>query len=275
MTRRAELGTPSGDIEVVPVPCFVDNYAYLIIGRGAPGLALVVDPSETAPVEAALAARGLTLSAILATHHHPDHVMGVPGLVATRPGLPVYGFASDARRIEGLTHGLHDGDVFALLGFEITTLHVPGHTLGAVAYVVRGSHGETPVVFTGDTLFIGGCGRMFEGTPEVMQRSLCAVLAALPPETEVYCGHEYSAANLRFAAAVEPGNAAVQVAAARTDTLRAEGKPTVPSTIGLERAINPFLRDGERAVRAYAKLGPDASPADVFAAIRTAKNGFG
>lgn len=234
----------------------------------------MVDPSEPGPVEAALAACGRELAAIVVTHHHPDHVAGVPALAASRPGLPVYGFSKDASRIEGLTHGLHDGDVFVELGLSFRVLHVPGHTLGAIAYFVKQGDQSPAALFTGDTLFLSGCGRMFEGTPSMMRRSLVEVLAALPGDTEVFCGHEYTESNLRFAAAVEPASAAIAQAREKAAQRRAEGRPTVPSTLAEQRSINPFLRDDVATVRAFVGLGAEATPADVFGALRAAKDVF-
>jgi hydroxyacylglutathione hydrolase len=259
-------------LSVTPVACLTDNYAYLIVGDD-PTLALVVDPSEAAPVEAALASGGLLLAGILLTHHHFDHIGGVGELAAARPGLPVYGFSKDAARLPGLTHGLRDGDELSLLGLRITALHVPGHTTGALAYSVSSLDG-TAAVFTGDTLFAAGCGRMFEGTKEGMRRSLVEVLGALPDDTAVYCGHEYTEANLRFAATVEPDNADVLAAQATARAQRSRGAPTVPSSIAHERRTNPFLRDHVPAVRAFVDAGPEAAPADVFGALRRAKDVF-
>lgn len=254
-------------MRVVPVPCLKDNFAYLVIdeARGDGARAAVVDPSEAAPVEAALAREGVTLEAIWLTHHHWDHVGGVKALVAARPGLAVVAGEHDAARIEGVTRKLADGDLVTLGGLSARVIHNPGHTLGAISYVVGGA------VFTGDTLFGGGCGRLFEGDAPMMHASL-ERLAALPPETRVYFGHEYTAANLRFAAAVEPDNAAVGRRAA------ALGSPTTPSTIADERATNPFLRAAEPAVIAAARArdaaADDAGPAAVFGAIRAWKDRF-
>jgi hydroxyacylglutathione hydrolase len=258
---------------VRPVACLHDNYAYLVSVEGSDE-AFVVDPSESEPIEAALAAAGRTLTAIVLTHHHPDHVAGAPALAARRPGLPVYGFSGDTSRIDGLTHGLHDGDVFSLLGLSLHVLHVPGHTLGAVAYLVSLPDHSPAALFTGDTLFIAGCGRMFEGTKELMRRSLVEVLGSLPETTQVFCGHEYTEANLRFAAAVEPHNRSITAAIEKAAERRAKGIPTVPSTLAEQRMINPFLRDDVAAVRAFVGLSETATPADVFGALRSAKDSF-
>jgi hydroxyacylglutathione hydrolase len=217
------------------VPCLSDNYAYVLRVPGS-AHAVVVDASEAAPVRAALEKMGLGLLAILSTHHHHDHVGGNEELKKEYPGARVFGFGSDRGRLPGLTDALDDGQRFELGGLGFRALHIPGHTLGAVAYVVDDA------VFTGDTLFVAGCGRLFEGTPAQMYESLNEKLGSLPDATEVFCGHEYTAKNLEFAAHLEPSNAAVRAKAERVARLRAAGKPTVPSTIGEERDTNPFLR---------------------------------
>lgn len=247
-------------MRVVTVPCLKDNFAYLVIDGD---LAAVVDPSEAAPVEAALARWEVTLAAIWLTHHHWDHVGGVKALAAARPGLAVVAGERDAEKIEGVTERLADGGETSLGGLRARAILNPGHTLGAISFVVEDA------VFTGDTLFGAGCGRLFEGDAAMMQASL-ARLAELPGETRVYFGHEYTVANLRFAAAVEPENVA---AARRAEDLAV---PSTPSTIGEERATNPFLRVGEPAVIAAARARGAASedPAAVFAAIRAWKDGF-
>jgi hydroxyacylglutathione hydrolase len=247
-------------MRVVAVPCLKDNYAYLVIDGTR---AAIVDPGEAAPVEAALAREGVKLAAIWLTHHHWDHVGGIRALAAARPGLAVVAGERDAPKIEGVTQRLADGETTELGGLRAWAIHNPGHTLGAISYVIEGS------VFTGDTLFGGGCGKVFEGDPAMMHASLMR-LATLPPETKVYFGHEYTASNLRFAAAVEPGNADT---ARRARELRT---PSTPSTIAEERATNPFLRAAEPAVIAAAKAhGADGDDgASVFGAIRAWKNRF-
>lgn len=246
-------------MRVVPVPCLKDNFAYLVIDGDR---AAVVDPGEAAPVEAALAREGVTLAAIWLTHHHADHVGGVAELVAARPGLEVVAGERDAEKIEGVTRRLADGGEATLGSLRARAIHNPGHTLGAITFLVGDA------AFTGDTLFGGGCGRLFEGDAAMMHASLMR-LAALPPATRVYFGHEYTASNLRFAGAVEPDNAAV---ARRAAGLPA---PSTPSTIADERATNPFLRAAEPAVIAAAGArGAAADPVSVFAAIRSWKDGF-
>ncbi len=247
-------------MRVVSVPCLKDNFAYLVIDDD--GRCAVVDPGEPAPVEAALLRENVQLAAIWATHHHADHTGGIAALVAKRSGIEVVVGAKDALRTPSVTRALEDGDELALGALRARCLHNPGHTLGAMSFVVEGC------AFTGDTLFGAGCGRVFEGDPAMMHASLMR-LAALPPETRVYFGHEYTASNLRFATAVEPGNAAVAGRA------RAQAVPSTPSTIADERATNPFLRCAEPTVIAAAQArGAASEPSAVFAAIRSWKDSF-
>jgi hydroxyacylglutathione hydrolase len=253
-------------IEIVPLPAFQDNYIWTL--RDGPHAA-VIDPGEAGPVRAYLAREGLTLVAILATHHHPDHVGGIAELVAARK-VPVFGPKGEP--IPALTHPVGQGDEAAIpeLAANFAVLDIPGHTRAHVAYYGLGS------LFCGDTLFACGCGRVFEGTAAQMLASL-SKLAALPDETKVYCGHEYTLANIRFARAVDPGNALLAAREERAQRLRDAGKPTLPSTLGEERATNPFLRCAEPAVVESANkyLGARvADPVRVFAAIREWKNKF-
>lgn len=253
-------------LEVIALPAFEDNYIWLL-RRGRAVVA--VDPGDAAPVLDYLAANGAQLCAVLATHHHGDHVGGIDVLVAGHP-VPVYGPAIEA--IGAMDHPLTDNDHVALteLDAEFEVLAVPGHTRGHLAYYRRG------MLFCGDTLFGAGCGRLFEGTPADMYASLTR-LAKLPADTRVYCAHEYTAANLRFAAAVEPDNAAVQQRIAATAKLRDAGQASVPSTLADELATNPFLRwDAPEVVAAaQARLGHAPQNAvEVFTAIREWKNRF-
>ena len=231
-------------LAVTAVPAFDDNYLWLVHAPADPQQVLVVDPGDATAVKAALHAQGLVLAGILVTHHHGDHVGGVQALAAGA-ALPVFGPGNED--IEGITHFVQGGDRVELpeLGLSFAVLAVPGHTRGHIAYAGHGA------VFCGDTLFSGGCGRLFEGTPAQMYASLGA-LAALPPETQVYCAHEYTASNLRFALAVEPDNAALVTYADEVAALRAAGRATVPTTVARERAINPFLRTTVPAVRVAA-----------------------
>lgn len=237
------------------------------------GKAAVVDPGDAAPVMAQLEREGLELVAILNTHHHGDHVGGNRALLARWP-VPVYGPARET--IPGVTRTLVEGDTFTVpeIGLELSVLDVPGHTAGHIACVGRLADG--PIVFCGDTLFAGGCGRLFEGTPAQMVHSL-SKLAALPADTRVFCGHEYTVANLRFAQAVEPANVLLQQRRVREQAKRDRGEPTVPSTIAEERETNPFLRVDQPAVRAAAEQHAGRPLADrvaVFAEVRAWKNAF-
>jgi hydroxyacylglutathione hydrolase len=233
-------------MRVLSIPCLADNYAYVVIAGDS---SAIVDPSEHAPVLDVVAREGLTPTAIWLTHHHWDHVGGVEGIVSAFPSIEVVAHASDVSRVPRVTRPVQEGDIVALDGVRAKIIHNPGHTLGAISYWIEDGDGA---VFTGDTLFAAGCGRVFEGTPEMMHASLHK-LAALPPSTRVYFGHEYTAANLAFAAHVEPGNQAIAARAANLAT------PSTPSTIADERATNPFL------------LAKDVGE---FAARREAKNSF-
>lgn len=231
-------------LEYVPVPAFADNYIWLVSnGRDA----VAVDPGEAAPVRAYLAQRGWRLSAILLTHHHADHVGGVVQLRG-EASIPVYGPSAEA--IEEVTHPVAGGDELHLAAPEMTlsVIDVPGHTRGHIAYFQAGGPEGGPHVFCGDTLFACGCGRVFEGTPAQMLSSLDA-LAALPGDTQVHCAHEYTLANIRFALACEPDNAALQAWHDEAAARRSRDEPTLPTTIAHERAVNPFLRADVPAIR--------------------------
>jgi hydroxyacylglutathione hydrolase len=274
-------------MRVVPIPCLSDNYAYLLVCRETKEAALI-DVSEPGPVLKAIeqgagtqdSRRDLTresredvrIVAILSTHHHPDHVGGNEDVRAKLGIDRVYGHASDRGRIPGQTQYVQENDTFEIGTLEVRVLHIPGHTLGAVAYVVTHAH-EDPVVFTGDTLFLAGCGRLFEGDPPMMHASL-GKLAALDPRTRVYCGHEYTEANLRFAAHVEPSNAAIEAARSRVAELRGEGRPSVPATIGDELSYNPFLRVTSPEIRTRLGIDASADGATALGAIRRAKDSF-
>lgn len=255
---------------IIPIPAFTDNYIWLI--REGPNAA-VVDPGDAAPVLAYLARERLQLTAILNTHHHGDHVGGNAALRA-QAKVPVYGPAREP--IPGRTHGVGEGDTVVLPGVDLAleVLEVPGHTAGHIAWFARDDGAGGPVAFVGDTLFACGCGRVFEGTPQTMCASL-AKLAALPEATRVYCAHEYTLSNLRFALAVLPGEPALLARQARAQARREQGLPTVPTTVAEERASNPFLRTTAPEVvaaaeaRAGRRLG---SPVDVFATLREWKN---
>jgi hydroxyacylglutathione hydrolase len=253
-------------LQVVPIPAFKDNYIWsLNDGRSA----AIVDPGDARPVLDYLTRENLELVAILATHHHADHVGGVAELRRGRD-IPVYGPRHEP--IETLTHPVSGGDrvTIAALGATFEVIDVPGHTRAHIAYY------GSKLLFCGDTLFACGCGRVFEGTPAQLHASL-AKLAALPEDTLVYCAHEYTLANIRFARAVEPGNTALAERERADAQARAQNRPTVPSTIGREKATNPFLRCAEPEViqaAAHQRGAAVVDPVEVFAAIREWKNRF-
>ena len=259
------------ELAVLTVPAFKDNYLW-IIHDGVH--AAVVDPGDAEPILAALQENGLTLTAILLTHHHADHIGGVTRLLELS-NVPVFGPRNEA--IAAVNHPLGEGDRVQVpgLALEVAVLDVPGHTNGHIAYVR--DDGKTRWLFCGDTLFGGGCGRLFEGTPAQMAASL-AKLAALPDDTLVFCAHEYTLSNLRFAEALEPGNRALQMRIAHDSQLRGTHLPTIPSTIAIEKATNPFLRTGEPTIigslAAAGRLAPGADHVAVFAALREWKNVF-
>lgn len=250
-------------MRTIVVPCLADNYAYLITQDDK--TAICVDPSESAPILHSLGQHGLRLAAILNTHHHHDHVGGNADLVARFPDVEVVAHRSDVGRVPCQTRGVTDQETFRAGGQELTALHIPGHTKGAVAYLLNGA------VFTGDTLFVAGCGRLFEGTANDMQRSLNETLGSLDGDTKVYCGHEYTVANLKFALTVEPDNPELRMALVRAEELRHAQLPTVPSTMVHERRTNPFLRVHLHAYKN--RFGSDY-PADVLAALRKQKDTF-
>jgi hydroxyacylglutathione hydrolase len=257
-------------LEIVPIPAFADNYIWAMVRSGH---CVVVDPGDAAPVEAFLAARQLTLDAILITHHHADHVGGVPSLNAARQ-VPVYGPA--AEDIACVTHALVENDTVELSDFvdaPFRVIEVPGHTRGHIAYV------SGDILFCGDTLFAAGCGRLFEGTAAQLHESL-EKLAALPGETHVYCTHEYTLSNLRFALAVDGENSNLVTRSFAEQARRDQGEPTLPSSIALERATNPFLRCTEPDVIASARKQANqnaqslSNATEVFAVLRQWKNDF-
>ncbi len=253
-------------LKIVPVPAFQDNYIWILCGSRH---AAVVDPGDAGPVREFLARERLALCAILATHHHPDHVGGIAQLVAEHR-VPVFG--PKAEPIATVTDALAEGDTVRIPQLEasFSVLDIPGHTRAHIGYYRPGT------LFCGDTLFACGCGRLFEGTPAQMYASL-QKLAALPDDTRVYCAHEYTLANIRFARAVEPDNAELRAREQHDGALRAAGRPTLPSLLGAERATNPFLRCGESAVIAAAgkvRGTPPEDPVGVFAALREWKNRF-
>jgi len=246
------------------LPALKDNYIYLIDAGDA---VAVVDPAEAGPVEAACNALNLTLTHVLNTHHHWDHT-GANLELAARYGCHIVGAGVDAARIPGIDIRVDEDTGLTLGGLAVTVLNVPGHTLGHIAYVIDDA------LFCGDTLFGGGCGRLFEGTPAQMWDSLQR-LAALPPDTKVYCAHEYTLSNLRFARGIDADNERLKERISQDTRQRMDGRPTIPSTIGTELATNPFLRPLDAAFRtAYAGAhGGDDAPLAVFTAIRQQKDG--
>ena len=256
-------------MNLIALPAFDDNYIWMLHdGRRA----IVVDPGDAQPVRTALEVDGLELAAILVTHHHPDHVGGVDDLRDLLVGL-VYGPAHES--IPRPFEPLHGGQCIEVMGQRFEILDVPGHTAGHVAYFNRSTEGAEPILFCGDTLFSAGCGRLFEGSPVQMHASL-SQLAALPDATRVCCAHEYTESNLRFAAAVEPDNKAVTEYALACRQLRAAGRSTLPSSIGRERQINPFMRCAEASVQqaARARGAIDNSGGAVLGALREWKNAY-
>lgn len=251
---------------VAPIPCLADNYAYAVF-LGGNAAAVVVDPSEVGPVMAWLEGQGLRLGGLLLTHHHWDHVGGITGLLQRYGDVPVVAHGIDAAHVRSVNRRVVDGQSVELAGLSFDVMHVPGHTLGAVAYRWQNA------VFTGDTLFAAGCGRLFEGTAEQMHTSLTK-LAALPPETEMYCGHEYALRNLAFARVIDPSNMEVLARIERVRALRNSGKPSVPSTIAEELATNPFLRCDNPEFVQSAPVDAAMSGLALFAELRLRRDGF-
>lgn len=258
-------------IKIKAIPAFTDNYIWCLYDDNSRG-AVVVDPGDEAPVSAALAAHGLHLEAIILTHHHFDHSGGVEALLHHH-SVPVYGPAN--QQLTQVDHPLSDHQHIMLLNVPFTILAVPGHTLDHIAYYCEQLEGH-PVLFCGDTLFAGGCGRIFEGDPPMMHASL-AKIAQLPPQTTVYCAHEYTLDNLRFAQAVEPHNQALIERISDATQRRSHGLATVPSSLALEKQTNPFLRCNEPTVIQAADqrcATQTQDPVQVFAIIRAWKDQF-
>ena len=260
-------------VHIQPIPAFNDNYLWLIHNSQN---AIIVDPGDAVPVQAYLNQHNLTLCAVLLTHHHADHIGGVAALLQqARPGIPVYGPQSERERIPTITHGCADHDTIAIaeLGLHFNVLSVPGHTAGHISYHCP----ALSSLFCGDTLFAGGCGRLFEGTPAQMLASLKKI-AALPADTLIYCAHEYTLSNLRFAVAAEPHNSALQTRFLAVSAARALGIATVPSLLETELATNPFLRSDSpdiiHTLQGNHRLDDATDEASVFAAVRSWKNTF-
>ncbi len=254
-------------LEIDSVLVLDDNYVWLLHDP-ASGATAAVDPAEAAPVSDRLAQRGWRLTHILNTHHHADHVGGNLAL-KQEFGARVVGFAGDAARLPGLDQPVAEGDVVRLGAHAARVIETPGHTSGHVSYWFE----QDEALFCGDTLFLLGCGRLFEGSPEQMWASLCK-LRALPDAAQVYCAHEYTQGNARFARTLETGNAELLTRVQHVEAMRAKGLPTVPGPLGIEKATNPFLRADEPAVRRAMGLPEAVAPAQVFAAVRRAKDTF-
>ena len=255
-------------MKIILVPLLRDNYGYLLVSEPTRE-ALVIDPSESEPILRRLAEEQLILKAVLNTHHHRDHTGGNDGIL-TQHQVEVYGHKSDAGRIPGLTHGIDEGDEIRIGELSGKVLFIPGHTTGHVAYLFGNN------LFCGDTLFTGGCGRIFEGTPEQMHASL-SKLMLLPDDTRVYCGHEYTENNLRFAVTLEPKNFKLISRLERVQALRARGAATVPATLEEEKQTNPFLRWDSKELRETLKRdfpGLASDPVSVFAQVRKLKDQF-
>ncbi len=250
--------------EIITIPCRSDNYAYLVRADGKTAL---VDAPETAPIQAALAERGWSLDEIWITHHHDDHVAGVADLRAAHGAL-VRGGAADAERLPALDSALNVGEEFEFAGASVKVMDVSGHTIGHIAFYIP----EAGAAFTADSLMALGCGRVFEGTMEQMWASLSR-LAALPDDTLIYSGHEYTLANARFAVTIEPENSDLMARIEDINKARAAGQPTVPAALSLEKATNPFLRAGLSSVKSYLNMTGE-SDAAVFAEIRRRKDSF-
>jgi hydroxyacylglutathione hydrolase len=254
-------------LKVELIPAFQDNYIYLLSVPGSDVVG-IVDAGDAAPAIAELDRQGLTLTHIFNTHHHPDHVGGNGALKARFPHAALIGPASETARIPGMDLTVSDGDKVEFGPLSFKAIEVPGHTTGHVAFFTE----QGQAVFCGDTLFAMGCGRMFEGNAAQMWNSL-GKLKWLPSATRVYCGHEYTQTNARFARTVDPDNQKLASRAAEVEALRAAGKPTIPSTIGLENETNPFLRADEPAIAEAVGLA-GADPVAVFAEIRLRKDNF-
>ncbi|WP_170524965.1 hydroxyacylglutathione hydrolase [Ruegeria arenilitoris] len=253
-------------LEIVTIPCLSDNYAFLAHDH-ASGQTALVDAPEAGPILAELTARGWRLSHVLLTHHHWDHVDGLPGILEQHPAQ-VIGAAADVHRLPPLDKQVADGDRFEIGGEPVEVLDVSGHTVGHVAYYLP----KSAVVFTADSLMALGCGRLFEGDAAQMWTSLSKI-AALPDETSVCSGHEYTQSNARFAVTIDPDNTALQQRVHEIDQARAKGRATVPSNLGVEKATNPFLRATDPKIQA--QLGMvGADPVAVFAEIRGRKDRF-
>ncbi|KAK7257885.1 hypothetical protein RIF29_32190 [Crotalaria pallida] len=257
----------SSSLQIELVPCLGDNYAYLLhdVDTGTVG---VVDPSEAAPIIDALSKKNRNLTYILNTHHHHDHTGGNTEL-KEKFGAKVIGSAIDKERIPGIDIYLNDGDTWMFAGHEVHIMATPGHTQGDINFYFPGSG----AIFTGDTLFSLSCGRLFEGTPEQMQSSLKRIMA-LPDDTNIYCGHEYTLSDSKFALSIEPGNKELQSYAAQVAHVRSKDLPTIPTTLKIEKACNPFLRTWSTEIRRKLNIAVTADDAEAIGVILQAKDNF-
>lgn len=257
----------SSTLQIELVPCLGDNYAYILHDENT-GTVGVVDPSEALPIIDALTKRNINLNYILNTHHHYDHTDGNMEL-KERYGAKVIGSGKDRERIPGIDIGLKDGDRWMFAGHEVYVLETPGHTDGHISFYFPGSG----AIFTGDTLFSLSCGKLFDGTPEEMLVSLKKIMS-LPDHTSIYCGHEYTLSNSKFALSVEPNNVALQSYASRVASLRNRGLPTIPTTLKLEKSCNPFLRASSAEIRRSLDISELVDDAEALRIIRQAKDDF-
>lgn len=254
-----------GAFQIVLVPCLTDNYCVLLHDADT-GLTAAIDAPQASAIKTAISERGWRLNEILVTHHHTDHTGGIAELTAFY-GCGVTGPEAESDRIPGLTRGVAEGVKLEFAGHPIVVLDTPGHTLGHVTYYFP----QDGIAFTGDTLFSLGCGRIFEGNAEMMWQSL-EKIAALPDDTQIYCGHEYTLSNGRFAITIEPENEALKARFKEVEDLRSAGQPTVPTTLAREKATNPFLRPSARAIRARIGMLYGVPEWQVFQRLRQLKN---
>ncbi|KAL2332227.1 hypothetical protein Fmac_019808 [Flemingia macrophylla] len=257
----------SPTLQIELVPCLKDNYAYLLhdVDTGTVG---VVDPSEAVPVIDALSRKNRNLTYILNTHHHTDHTGGNVELKA-RYGAKVIGSGTDKERIPGIDIHLNDGDKWMFAGHEVRIMDTPGHTRGHISFYFPGSG----AIFTGDTLFSLSCGKLFEGSPQEMLSSLKKIMS-LPDDTNIYCGHEYTLSNSKFALSIEPENVELQSYVSHVTYLRSKGLPTIPTTLKMEKACNPFLRTSSAAIRQSLNIAATANDSEALGVIRRAKDNF-